>query len=106
MFQSIRSAIKSRSFHRKLKHSTPQSLAEDLSKDWNDGLVHAQQVLGDGKPIDMGDRGLRLGGELWPPLMALSGIRIGWWFLLGLDRPVPCQEHEDDVYVYGRRRLA
>lgn len=56
MFQSIRSAIKSRSFHRKLKHSTPQSLAEDLSKDWNDGLVHAQQVLGDGKPIDMGDR--------------------------------------------------
>lgn len=56
MFQSIRSAIKSRSFHRKLKHSTPQSLAEDLSKDWNDGLVHAQQVLDDGKPIDMGDR--------------------------------------------------
>lgn len=56
MFQSIRSAIKSRSFHRKLKHSTPQSLADDLSKDWNDGLVHAQQVLDDGKPIDMGDR--------------------------------------------------
>lgn len=56
MFQSIRSAIKSRSFHRKLKHSTPQSLAEDLSKDWNDGLVHAQQVLGDGKSIDIGDR--------------------------------------------------
>lgn len=56
MFQSIRSSIKSRSFHRKLKHSTPQSLAKDLSKDWNDGLVHAQQVLGDGKPIDMGDR--------------------------------------------------
>lgn len=56
MFQSIRSAIKSRSFHRKLKHSTPQSIAENLSKDWNDGLVHAQQVLDDGKPIDMGDR--------------------------------------------------
>lgn len=56
MFQSIRSSIKSRNFHRKLKHSTPQSLAKDLSKDWNDGLVHAQQVLGDGKPTDMGDR--------------------------------------------------
>lgn len=56
MFQSIRSAIKSRSFHRKLKHSTPQSLAEDLSKDWVDGLVHAQQILDDGKSIDIGDR--------------------------------------------------